>query len=105
MECYDEVKKPVWIVRWHIAYDPHSYFVRFEEWVGTVDGKALRFTKIEPKMREWKCEEYTEKGIEELATLLFTDKPTVVFATGKIPNELKEILRRLPPSTYYLAVV
>jgi hypothetical protein len=57
-------------------------------------------------MREWKCEEYKiEKGIEELATLLFIDKPTVVFATGRIPEKLEDVLRRLPPSTYYLAVI
>jgi hypothetical protein len=103
VEC--ETKKSVWIVRWHVSYDPYSYIVRFEEWMGTADGKVIRLTKTEPKMRTWKCEVYKiEEGIEELATLLFIDKPTVVFATGKLPEKLREALKRLPPSTYYLAV-
>jgi hypothetical protein len=102
MEC--EIKKSVWIVRWHVSYDPYSYTVRFEEWHGTED-KVIRLTKTEPKMYRWKCDEYgIEKGIEELITLLLMDKPTVVFATGKVPNGLKEALRRLPPSTYCLVV-
>jgi hypothetical protein len=97
--------KSIWIVRWHVSCDPYMYVVRFEEWMGTEDGKVVRLTKTEPKMYNWKCEVYkTEEGIEELATLLFVDKPTVVFATGRLPDRLKEALRRLPPSTYYLVV-
>jgi hypothetical protein len=104
MECYDKVKKSIWIVRWHVSYDPYSYTVRFEEWIG-IEDKVIRLTKTEPKMRSWKCEEYgTEEGIEELAIILFTDKPTVVFATGKLPEKLKDVLKRLPPSTYCLVV-
>jgi hypothetical protein len=103
MECIKS--KPVWIVRWHVPYDPYSYAVRFEEWHGTED-KVIRLTKTEPKMRDWKCVVYeAEDGINELAMLLSIDRPRVVFATGKIPERLKDVLRRLPPSTYYLAVM
>jgi hypothetical protein len=110
MECHNIISKniilkPSWIVRWNVAYDPYSYNVRFEEWVGA-DNKVIRFTKIEPKMRNWECKVYEmDEGIEELTITLFVDRPKVVFATGKLPDKLKELFRRLPPSTYYLAVV
>jgi len=106
MECHDKVKKSIWIVRWHVPYDPYMYTVRFEEWYGTEDGKIVRLTKMEPK-QNWNCEvhETEENGINELTILLFVDRPRVVFATGRIPEKLKDVLRQLPPSTYYLAVV
>ena len=104
MECPD-IRKSAWIVRWHVPYDSRSYYVRFEEWMGT-ENKVIRLTKTEPKMRDWECEVYeAEEGIEKLTMLLFTDRPVAVFATGRIPDKLKDVLRRLPPSTYYLAVV
>jgi hypothetical protein len=106
MECYSIKSKATWVVRWHVSYDPYSYYVRFEEWMGTEDNKIVRLTKTEPKMRDWKCVVYeAEDGINELAMLLSIDRPRVVFATGKIPERLKDVLRRLPPSTYYLAVM
>jgi hypothetical protein len=102
-EC--KVKKSVWIVRWHVSYDPYMYTVRFEEWHGTEDN-IVRLTKTEPKQMRWKCEVYgVEEGVDKLATMLITDRPTVVFATGKIPEKLRDVLKRLPPSTYYLAIV
>ena len=105
MEC-ENTRKPIWIVRWHVSYDPYSYNIRFEEWMGTDDNKIIRLTKTEPRMKDWKCEIYRiEEGIEELTMLLLMDRPTVVFATGKVPEKLREVLRRLPPSTYYLVVV
>jgi len=105
MECETISRKPVWIVRWHVSYDPYSYNVRFEEWIGTED-RVIRMTRTEPKMWKWQCETYeVERGVEELITILFMDRPRVVFATGKLPEKLKDMLGRLPPSTYYLAVV
>jgi hypothetical protein len=102
VEC--EIKKPIWIVRWHVSYDSHSYNIRFEEWHGTED-KVIRLTKTEPKMYRWKCEIYgIEDGVSELTMTLFLDRPKVVFATGRLPERLREALRRLPPSTYYLVV-
>ncbi len=105
MKC-DVEAKPVWIVRWHVSYDPYMYMVRFEEWMGTEDGRVVRMTKMEPKMWKWECEVYesSERGIEELAMTLFADRPKAVFATGRLPERLKEVLGRLPPSAYYLAV-
>jgi hypothetical protein len=104
MECEAKTKKAVWIVRWHVAYDSRSYYVRFEEWMGT-ENNVIRLTKTEPK-QSWRCEVYeTEEGISKLTTLLFADKPIVVFATGKMPEKLRDVLRQSPPSTYYLAVM
>ncbi len=102
MECGIKLK-PIWIVRWHVSYDPYMYTVRFEEWMG-MENKIVRLTKTEPKTG-WRCETYeVERGIEELIALLTADRPRVVFATGRLPDRLKELFRRLPPSTYYLAV-
>ncbi len=105
MECETIFKKSIWIVRWHVYYDPYKYVVRFEEWYGTEDGKVVRMTKTEPRMYNWKCEVYgAEEGVEMLVMTLFTDRPITVFATGKLPEKLREAFKRLPPSTYYLAV-
>lgn len=103
MGC-ETISKPVWIVRWHVSYDPYSYHVRFEEWMG-INNKIVRLTKTEPKTG-WECNVYeVERGIEKLIMMLFADQPRVIFATGKLPEKLKDALGRLPPSTYYLAVV
>jgi hypothetical protein len=106
VECEAISRKPIWIVKWHVSYDPYQYYVRFEEWMGVEGNRIVRLTKTEPKTG-WRCETYedVEKGIEELIMILTTDKPRVVFATGRLPEKLKDTLRRLSPSTYYLAVM
>jgi len=99
-ECEFNHKDIRWIVRWSVT--DGFYFIRWEEWIGTVD-KVIHIWE-EPERKRRYCKEYKDydRGVKELLETLFLDSwgTRYVMVTGKIPEKLDKGLNIIPKSVF-----